>query len=121
MATETEFYLDEAVGVYRSDLDFSVLEDSKPLASLEPAVKEVLSWVAQTLVAVGCTVALSIAPGGLSSSYLSEPPEVAQENYQGVDGQTMTAIMQERAELASRIFQRTPHPGADDPDPDYGL
>ena len=31
----------------------------------------------------------------------------------------MTALMRERADLALRLFQRTPHPGMDDLDPEY--
>jgi hypothetical protein len=33
----------------------------------------------------------------------------------------MTALMREQAALAARVFQRTPHPGADDTEPDYGF
>jgi hypothetical protein len=38
-----------------------------------------------------------------------------------VDLRLMTERMRERAGFAARLFQRTPHPGADEPDPDYGL
>ena len=33
----------------------------------------------------------------------------------------MTEKMREGAAFAARVFERTPHPGAHDADPDYGL
>ena len=33
----------------------------------------------------------------------------------------MTKTMKEHAALADRLFERTPHPGMDDPEPDYGF
>jgi hypothetical protein len=50
---------------------------------------------------------------------LSQPGEAhPAENTQDWDIEFLRQLLRERAALAKRI-QRTPHPGMDDPEPDY--
>src|SRR2546427_32381 len=67
---------------------------------------------------------LTIPAGGNLPFAVSEPAVASEDishSPRSPDMVTMTAYMREQAALAARLFQRTPHPGDDDVEPDYGL
>jgi hypothetical protein len=117
------FYAVEAFEVYHEDFDFTVLESAEPLPSLMKAVRSACSHAMVTAAAIAFTGILMLPAGSDLRIGMSEPMTVSPlgEPRGGPDIVTMTAYMRERAGLASRVFERTPHPGAEDPEPDYGF
>lgn len=117
------FYTVEALEIYHEDFDFTVLESAEPLPSLPKAVRSVCSRALLTVAAVAFTGILTLSAGGKIHIGMSEPMTVSPigEPRGGPDVVTMTAYMRERAGFASRVFERTPHPGAEDAEPDYGF
>jgi hypothetical protein len=118
------FYAPE---VYVDDLDYTTIENAQPLDSLNEGLvrsiaQRAFSCIAS--VAVAGLITVAGAPGTVSSS-VTEPAVVSRngldEPAARVDLRLMTERMRERSGLAARLFQRTPHPGADERDPDYGL
>lgn len=110
--------------LYVDDLDYMTLEEVEPLPSLD---QQLLKQVAKNVIACVATVAalgITIAEAPIATSAVSEPAAVARdarEPDKPADIRLMTQRMRERAGLASRLFARTPHPGADETDPDYGF
>jgi hypothetical protein len=112
--------------LYVDDIEYITVEDAKPLPSLDRTLLTKIAIGVQTSVAaVAVAGLLTIA---VPAYALSEPPgavsaAVAQpdEPDKPLDLRAMTGRMRQHAGFAERLFQRTPHPGADEPDPDYGL
>jgi hypothetical protein len=119
--TATDFYKADASEVYAEKFDFTVIESA---ALLPGAVKMLCSAISRTLataVVAAVTGILMIPPGGMLSFGVSEACVIRQDGPRAPEVVTMTAFMRERAALAAQVFQRTPHLGADDIEPDYGF
>jgi len=118
----TDFYVAEAVEVYAEEFDFTVVHSAEPLPCLLKVLRSVGAHVLTTAVAAAFTGMLTFS-AGIQAIAVSEPNAVAgQVEPSGSPNViTMTAQMRQQAALASKLFTRTPHPGADDPEPDYGF
>lgn len=116
------FYSVEAVAIYGATFDFTVSEDTEPLQTLPSAIRSVCSRALVTVAAVAFSGVLTFSER-ICPSAMSTPTTVAADSgpRDGPDIVQMTEYMRVRASLASRIFARTPHPGANDSDPDYGF
>lgn len=120
--TTTNFYKGRSVEVYSKDFDFTVIEPTDPLPTLGKAVRSVLICVLTAAMTAAAPAMLTIPPGGNLPFDTSEATVVTENDPRPPDVLTMTAYMRDRAALASRIFQRTPHPGVnDDDEPDYAF
>jgi hypothetical protein len=119
--TGTNFYKADATEVYAENFDFTVIESAEPLPSLAKTLRSAIARVLATAVVAAVTGILTIPPEGLLPFGVSETSAIRQNAPRAPDVVTMTAFMRERAALAARVFQRTPHPGDDDIEPDYGL
>jgi hypothetical protein len=116
-----------APDLYVDDLDYTTIEDAELLPSLDARLLQsiaegVISCVAAVAVAGTMTLGPT-SPATIGSSAVTEPAAVARKSSDEpdarVDLRLMTERMRERSGLAARLFQRTPHPGADERDPDY--
>ena|SRR2546422_3606886 len=119
--TTTNFYNMDAREIYAADFDYTVIESAQPLPSLRDALRSALAC---TLVVAAVAGILTIPAGGNLPFAVSEPAVASEDishSPRSPDMVTMTAYMREQAALAARLFQRTPHPGDDDVEPDYGL
>lgn len=121
------FYTPE---LYVDELDYTLVENGEPLPYLDAALlrsiaARAISYVAAIAVAGTITLTSPAAPSTIPSSAVTEPAAVARDGTDDpsarVDLRLMTERMRERSGLAARLFQRTPHPGADERDPDYGF
>ncbi len=117
--TATDFYEADAREVYAESFDFTVIESSAPLPSAAKTLRSAISRWLVTAVVASVTGISTIPLGGMLSFGLSEISVIRQDAPRAPDAVTMTALLRERAALAARVFERTPHPGADDPEPDY--
>jgi hypothetical protein len=116
--TETEFY---ATDLFDEEVDFSIVEDLPVLETVRDAAQSAADWVVRAVAAgaIAATLSLSLP---FIPAFVTVPPEArAAAAARAAVVDTMTARMTARAGLASRLFQRTPHPGADEADPDYGF
>ena len=120
VTTVTDFYKGDATVVYEENFDFTVIESAEPLPSAARMLRAAISRTLATVVFAAVTGILTIPPGGLPFG-ASETTAIRQDAPRAPDAVTMTAFMREQATLAARMFQRTPHPGADDIEPDYGF
>ena len=116
------FYDVEATEVYTDAVGFSVIEDPHPLPTLNKVVRSILSGVGAMATAVALTGVLTIARGETYPSHISQATMASADwGPEGFGIVSMTEHMRQRASLAATVFVKTPHPGADDPDPDYGF
>lgn len=118
--TTTNFYNSEAAEIYSEDFDFTVIADD-PLPTLRKVVRSVLTRVLTIAASAAVTAILTIPAGGNLPFDTSEPVLFTESAEEAPNLVTMTAHMRERAAFASRVFRRTPHPGDDDIEPDYGF
>jgi hypothetical protein len=117
--TVTNFYKADATDVYAENFDFTVIEPAEPLPGAAKTLRSAIARTLATVVVAAVAGILTIPPGGMLPFGVSETSAIRQDAPRAPDVVTMTALMHERAALAARLFQRTPHPGADDPEPDY--
>jgi hypothetical protein len=121
--TGPNFYNARAAEIYHDDFDFTVQEAAAPLDQLASVVAAATARAARIVATVAFSGVLVIPPGGnLPSDFCHptatsdvrdrQPPETSAVV-------AMTALMRARADVAGRVFSRSPHPGADDSDPDY--
>jgi len=110
--------------LYINDIEYLVFdEDVEPLPSLDQSLlKEVAARMLTCVAAIAVFGMVTVAEAAATA--ISEPvgpaPHVSGPGDQ-LDLRTMTNRMRENAGFAARLFQRTPHPGSDEPDPDYGI
>ncbi len=114
--------------VYTDDFDYSIVEDSEPLPSLTAAVRGAAGIAMNCVASIAVAGVVTLTPDVFMPSAYSEPVPFSRgaHVHDGTEGRPadlrlMTERMRERAGLVARLFQRTPHPGADEPDPDYGF
>jgi hypothetical protein len=109
--------------VFETEVDFTMISD----AELQPPLRHDRAPFSSRLINVAAVafagvLTLSIATWSTSTtdprttSSVASPPTRSPK-----PAPAMTATMKRRAALAERLFAHVPHPGADEPDPDYGL
>ena len=117
----TNFYKSDASEVYSEEFDFTIIDSAAPSPGAAKTLRSAISRSLATAVVAAVTGILTIAPGSMLSFGVSEISIIRQDATRTPEIVMMTAFMRERAALASQIFQRTPHPGADDLEPEYGF
>jgi hypothetical protein len=118
----TDFYKADATEVYAESFDFTVVESAAPMpnATRNKLLAAISRKLATAVVAVATGI-VTIPMGGAYPFGISVTSTVVQEVSHASDIIAITNLMRERAELAKRVFQRTPHTGNDDVEPDYGF
>ena len=116
--------------LYEPDVEYSEVPQTLELRQLAP---EQIEWRPSSwLTRAAATLSLCAA---LGSPMSTSSPVVVIGGSSGMAGRAspvndrgsvtpideITSRMQARAGLVSRMFRRTPHPGATDVDPDYGF
>ena len=109
-------------GVLTHDFDYSTHSDREPVEHKSRWVKWIPSGLAATAVAATAALVLAVGPqvlnlqafdgAGISPFHRADVQRNLSE---------LTRKMQARALLARRVFKRVPHPGENEPDPDYGF
>jgi hypothetical protein len=124
MPAASNFYGADAAAIYSANFDYTVIEsdNAQPNVSrntLRAAICRTLSTAA--VAAIAFSGILSFPSAGLLPYGVSVTSSLTQQASRSPGVIEMTAIMRERAALATRLFHSAPHPGNDDVEPDYGF
>jgi hypothetical protein len=119
--TTSEFY---GSRVYDSEVDFSSYDDLHVAVESPPPVLNLGGLVNR--VAVAAMTGVLLFSVGLSTHSITGARTVVVRPASNtpkdrVDPRKAVAVLRRQSALAAGLFERTPHPGQDDPEPDYGF